>query len=81
MALSEAPQTASASASVPAGAQEWITAELIGDTIATWQPYYAEPLTEQEALEMLLHVGLLRDLLEQVDGQEKIPGASAGFEP
>ena len=50
---------------VPSGAPAWITAELIADTISTWQPYYEGPLTPEDALEILLDVGRLIDLLEQ----------------
>lgn len=45
-------------------APAWITEELIADTISTWQPYYDEPLTEQDAIEVLVNVGRLFDLLE-----------------
>ena len=30
---------------VPAGTPDWITAELIAQTIRVWQPYYAAVLT------------------------------------
>jgi len=43
---------------------DWITDELIADTISTWQPYYEATLTEQDAIEMLVNVGRLYDLLE-----------------
>ncbi len=59
---------------IPAGAPEWITAELIVDTISTWQPYYDGQLTSQDALEILLGVGRLMDILEQNDAEE-IPSA------
>lgn len=48
---------------VPAGAPAWITADLIADTIATWQPYYADPLTLEDALAILLSVGRFLDVL------------------
>ncbi|MGB0768093.1 MAG: hypothetical protein ACPGYV_10320 [Phycisphaeraceae bacterium] len=49
----------------------WITDALIADTIQTWQPYYDEPLTEQDAIEMLVNVGRLLDLLEADHAREK----------
>lgn len=48
---------------VPAGTPDWITAELIESTIRTWQPYYKEVLTPEEAVTMILTVGRLYDAL------------------
>ena len=62
------------SSPLPAGAPEWITAELIVDTISTWQPYYDGQLTSEDALEILLGVGRLMDILEQTDA-EAVPSA------
>jgi hypothetical protein len=42
----------------------WITDELIADTISTWQPHYDFELTEEDAIQMLMNVGRLFDLLE-----------------
>ena len=42
----------------------WITDDLVADTIATWQPYYTEPLTEADAVGILQSVGHLLDTLE-----------------
>jgi hypothetical protein len=50
--------------SVPSGAPGWITPELIADTIETWQPYYADLLTADDALGILLSVANLIDILE-----------------
>ncbi|MCP4966498.1 MAG: hypothetical protein GY926_14865 [bacterium] len=46
------------------GAPSWITLELFHDTIETWQPYYEDPLTAEDALEILLSVAQLTDALE-----------------
>lgn len=56
---------------VPDGAPDWVTAELIADTLETWQPYYQITLTTEEALEIILSVGRFLDLavLEQGDDQ------------
>ena len=38
---------------------DWITPELIDETIRVWQPYYREPLTRQDAIEMLSDISRL----------------------
>lgn len=48
---------------VPAGAPDWVTAELISDTLSTWQPYYADTLTPEDALRIILNVGRFIDVL------------------
>jgi len=57
---------------VPAGAPAWVTAELLSETIRVWQPYYAESLTVQDALGMILDVGNLFDVLSQGDRHEAV---------
>lgn len=59
---------------------KWISRELVTDTIAVWSPHYGKRLTEREAIEILLDVGRLFDVLGGSDG-EAISGAGAGFEP
>ena len=44
---------------VPAGTPDWITAELIEQTIRVWQPYYQAVVTPEEAVTMILNVGRL----------------------
>jgi len=44
---------------VPAGTPAWITPELIEATIRTWQPFYQEVLTTEEAITMIQTVGRL----------------------
>lgn len=48
---------------VPPGTPHWISAELIAKTIRTWQPYYDEPLTPEEAVAIIRNVGRLVDVL------------------
>lgn len=48
---------------VPAGTPDWITVELIEQTIRVWQPYYPHLLTPEEAVTMILNVGRLFDVL------------------
>lgn len=47
----------------PPGCPEWITPELIAETVEVWQPYYAEELTTADAIGILRQVGLLFDTL------------------
>lgn len=48
---------------VPPGAPKWVTCERISDTIRVWQPSYKELLTSDDALEILLNVHALLDVL------------------
>jgi hypothetical protein len=48
---------------VPAGAPDWITPALVETTIRVWQPYYEATITPEEAVIMILNVGLLYDAL------------------
>ena len=48
---------------VPAGAPDWITPELVEETIRVWQPYYAEVLSPEEAVTMIQSVGRLYQAL------------------
>ena len=48
---------------VPAGTPEWITPQLIAETIRVWQPYYREVLTPEEAVTMIRNVGRLYQAL------------------
>ena len=63
----------------PPGAPEWVTAELLADTIATWQSFYPHRLTELDALEILLAVGRLFDSVGDADDDKtQIPGPGTG---
>ena len=48
---------------VPAGAPDWITPELVEETIRVWQPYYKDVLTPEEAVTMISNVGRLYQAL------------------
>lgn len=43
----------------------WITPAMIQETLCVWQPYYNTPLTEDDAVEMLMTVGRLFDCLQE----------------
>ncbi len=44
---------------VPAGTPDWITADLIVQTIRVWQPYYEAAVTPEDAVHMILSAGRL----------------------
>jgi hypothetical protein len=48
---------------VPAGTPDWVTSELVEQTIRVWQPYYQAILTPEEAVIMILNVGRLYQAL------------------
>ncbi len=49
----------------PYGLPLWITPELISENIRVWQPYYAQPLTVQDAVGILVGVGNLFAVLAE----------------
>ena len=51
------------------GVPSWITPELIADTIRAWQPYYAQPLTDRDAVGILMGVGNLFHALSEAVSQ------------
>ena len=63
---------------VPAGLPAWITADLIAETLRAWQPYYAEPLTPEDAIGILLNVGNLFGALSGVNKHETVCSISTG---
>ena len=48
---------------LPAGRPDWITAELIKQTIRVWQPYYEAVISPEEAVTMIQSVGRLYQAL------------------
>ena len=65
---------------VPAGTPAWITPELLEQTIATWQPYYQQPLTVEGALEILIDVGRLFTVLEDPRHEKALSKQTVGEE-
>ncbi len=51
------PLTNGAGSSLPS----WISRELVAKTIRTWEPFYEKSLTETDAVEILVAVGLVID--------------------
>ena len=52
---------------VPADAPAWVSADLIEQTLRTWQPYYQTALTPEDALYIIMSVGRLFDVLSRGD--------------
>lgn len=52
-------QTQPQSAAIPS----WVTPALIAQTKVVWQPYFEEELTDAAALELLVPVGVLYEVL------------------
>ena len=48
----------------------WITTERIAETIAVWQPHSKEKLTEADAVEMLINVRRLAEVLRRACGPQ-----------
>ncbi|WDI43704.1 hypothetical protein [Bremerella sp. P1] len=48
--------------SIPPGTSDWITDELIRNTIETWQPYSEQEVDSETAAAILINVGELLDL-------------------
>ena len=67
-----------AAGAVPAGLPAWITADLIAETLRVWQPYYAQPLTPEDAIGILLNVGNLFGVLSGASKHETVCSISTG---
>lgn len=50
---------------VPGGAPAWITPALIRETLATWQPFYRDSMTVDDAVRILTSVGRLFEVLSR----------------
>jgi hypothetical protein len=50
---------------LPAGAPDWVTEDLIIETLETWQPYYNGSLTVEDALEILIGVTKLFEIIHE----------------
>ena len=66
---------------VPAGAPHWVTPELLTRTIEVWQPYYADSLTADDALGMILNVGNLFAVLSERDHREAVRSTGPSQQP
>ena len=59
---------------------DWLSAELISETLDVWQPRYRRTLTSDDAIEILLNVAALADVLGERD-DEAVSGPGKSFEP
>ncbi|MDQ3329259.1 MAG: hypothetical protein M3552_01180 [Planctomycetota bacterium] len=66
---------------VPAGAPRWVTPELIAHTLRVWQPYYEIQLIPEDALEIMMGVGRLIEVLSRGDDDEAIRRPGSGQQP
>lgn len=63
---------------VPAGAPRWVTPELIELTLRVWQPYYEIQLIPEDALEIMMGVGRLVEVLSCGANHEAIRRPGSG---
>lgn len=59
---------------MPLECPSWISEQLIQETVRVWQPYYAEPLTREDAIAMITTVGRLFSILTRGDCDETVCG-------
>jgi hypothetical protein len=57
---------------VPNGAPSWVTAELIEHTLEVWQPFYANQLIPDDALEMIMGVDQLFGVMSRAIKNETL---------
>lgn len=57
---------------VPAGAPLWVTPELIAHTIRVWQPFYADRLIPEDALEIIMGADRMFDFVVRGCKNEEI---------
>jgi hypothetical protein len=68
---SQQPNTPMRHVRPPAGSPDWISEELIAQTLETWQPHADRPLTPDDALAMLINVGELFVAAGLIAGDER----------
>ena len=68
-------------ATVPAGAPPWITPELIEHTLRVWQPFYEDQLIPEDALEIIMSVDRVSDLLSSGGRHETIRSTGSREQP
>lgn len=57
---------------VPPGTPSWVTADLIESTIRVWQPFYSHQLIPEDALEMIMAVDRLFEVMSRESGHEEV---------
>jgi hypothetical protein len=66
---------------VPSGAPTWVTLELIEQTLRVWQPFYQDQLISEDALEIIMSVGLLIEALSVGGYRETVHRPGSGQQP
>ncbi len=66
---------------VPAGAPPWVTPELIEHTLRVWQPFYEDQLISEDALEIIMSVDRVSDLLSSGGCHETIRSTGSREQP
>lgn len=61
---------------IPAATPAWITPELVAHTLRVWQPYYRERLTVADAVDIIVRVGRLCEVLSRERAESKRKQAS-----
>lgn len=60
---------------------DWISQELVQSTIEVWQPYYPQPLTSDDAIEIIMNVAHLFDVLCEGRSDEELCRVSKSQQP
>ncbi len=71
----------SATFAVPGGAPPWVTPELIEHTLRVWQPFYRDQLIPDDALEIIMGMGRMVDVLSSGEGHETIRRTGESQQP
>jgi hypothetical protein len=50
---------------LPPGTPQWITMDLVRETIRVWQPYYSAPISLDDAVTILSRIGQLFSVLSE----------------
>ena len=79
--VNEQPSNEPETVRVPAGAPCWVTPELIAHTLRVWQPYYEIQLIPEDALEIMMGVGRLVEVLSRGDDDEAVRRPGSGQQP
>lgn len=48
---------------VPPALPSWVTADFINETIRVWQPHSKSPLTQEDAIEIIMNMSHLLDVV------------------
>ena len=69
------------SLTLPAGAPQWVTIELIEHTIRVWQPFYRDQLIPEDALEIIMGIGRMVEVLSSGGDHETVRRPSTRQQP